>query len=451
MNNKTADFFEGREIRTLLANFLDNNFSSEELRDICFHLNPLYYKLFQWEIDYENLEGKTKKAKARELVRYVDRHGGDHSTFILLKEAIKKRSGRDWQNELNLKCPCTLLELVNLLQEFDDNQLINLFVNHGVDFGNETPVGKYKQEIRKSKVVGSILEIYKRDVVPGFIETLIKNHPELELVAALSLTEDQIVDLGLDKPITQSDYKDGQSSAEKLDTDVPPNSYQAVDVQESTATLRWLKGFGFIKEPFSDWSFNGEQDPLLEAHDGGAFVLPLEYNEVRGHPDAPGFRYIFGIAGSGKSALRRSLQSEFDRNFLYPSLAMSPKILAIEYLEHVDQRQKDVNSHIKVILQSILRKIKAMPGRFVSDTMKEIIQQLEELSDNAEPASLTRVMKLCRNGGIEGICILVDNIDAQFDEDVEVGFNRIRSLAARYDLLLTPGLMFKFFFPLRAI
>jgi hypothetical protein len=48
-----------------LRDFITRNFNDSELRDLCFDLG----------IEYENLGGDNKAAKARELVAYCQRHG----------------------------------------------------------------------------------------------------------------------------------------------------------------------------------------------------------------------------------------------------------------------------------------------------------------------------------------------------------------------------------------
>ncbi len=48
-----------------LRDFIVRNFNDNELRDLCFDLG----------IEYENLGGDNKSAKARELVAYSQRHG----------------------------------------------------------------------------------------------------------------------------------------------------------------------------------------------------------------------------------------------------------------------------------------------------------------------------------------------------------------------------------------
>jgi hypothetical protein len=48
-----------------LRDFITRNFNDSELRDLCFDLG----------IEYENLGGDNKSAKARELVAYCQRHG----------------------------------------------------------------------------------------------------------------------------------------------------------------------------------------------------------------------------------------------------------------------------------------------------------------------------------------------------------------------------------------
>ena len=48
-----------------LRDFITRNFNDSELRDLCFDL----------DIEYENLGGDNKAAKARELVAYCQRHG----------------------------------------------------------------------------------------------------------------------------------------------------------------------------------------------------------------------------------------------------------------------------------------------------------------------------------------------------------------------------------------
>ena len=51
--------------RTLLRQILINNFAESELEDLCFDLG----------LDYENLSGESKAAKARELIEYMERVG----------------------------------------------------------------------------------------------------------------------------------------------------------------------------------------------------------------------------------------------------------------------------------------------------------------------------------------------------------------------------------------
>ena len=58
---------------------LEERFSSEEIKTLCFDL----------QIDYEILEGEGKSAKARELIRYLDRR----DELDLLVNAIRKERG----------------------------------------------------------------------------------------------------------------------------------------------------------------------------------------------------------------------------------------------------------------------------------------------------------------------------------------------------------------------
>jgi hypothetical protein len=69
--------------RSKLNQILIDHFDDDELQDLCFDLN----------IDYQNLIGRGKSGKARELVRYSERHG---LTYDLVEAAYRKRSHAPW-------------------------------------------------------------------------------------------------------------------------------------------------------------------------------------------------------------------------------------------------------------------------------------------------------------------------------------------------------------------
>lgn len=68
-----------------VRNFLVSHFSDSELRDLYFDL----------AIDYDSLPGQGTKDKARELVRYVQRHG---RISELVKQCRRLRPNADWRD-----------------------------------------------------------------------------------------------------------------------------------------------------------------------------------------------------------------------------------------------------------------------------------------------------------------------------------------------------------------
>ena len=73
---------------------LDSNFNDEELRDLCFYLN----------LDYDNLSGSNKKAKARELIKLVKREGRLEE---LIAVSHRERPQVDWERFLPAKAAQT--------------------------------------------------------------------------------------------------------------------------------------------------------------------------------------------------------------------------------------------------------------------------------------------------------------------------------------------------------
>jgi hypothetical protein len=68
---------------------LDDVFNEEELRELCLKL----------DIDYDNLDAKGKRGKARELILYCKRHG---RTADLVATCAQLRFHLDWSKYMEL-------------------------------------------------------------------------------------------------------------------------------------------------------------------------------------------------------------------------------------------------------------------------------------------------------------------------------------------------------------
>ncbi len=201
--------------------------------------------------------------------------------------------------------------------------------------------------------------------------------------------------------------------------------------------LGWLKAHGFALDPFIERAFRADADPLLK-EGMPAFVEPYNFETIKGSPDNPGYPFIFAVSGGGKSSLRRRIKSVFDES-LGLNLVGAPKVLAVEYIEHDYTLDKaTLKQHIARIASLIVNEIKKRLSYNVSTKIS---------SETQARRLLKELVKECRsNGRLDGICVLVDNID-QYPGNLEEGFNRIAPLAALPDLLNLDGVFFKFMLP----
>ncbi|MCZ7542711.1 MAG: hypothetical protein M5R40_03855 [Anaerolineae bacterium] len=198
----------------------------------------------------------------------------------------------------------------------------------------------------------------------------------------------------------------------------------------------WLEAHGFAIDPFSAEAFQAETDPLFEHPGLPAFVDPPNYEEIRGRPDHPGFRYIFAPNGVGKSSLRRRMRVDFDASLAH-NLSNAPRVLAVEYLDHSYASDRaSAHDHVARIVALLANRLAIWYPRL--DFRLPTTGSAHDL--------LSRAVQVCRSGRLDGVCILVDNIRDQ-GGDLESAFNRVAALASQPELLNIPGVLFKFMFP----
>lgn len=200
--------------------------------------------------------------------------------------------------------------------------------------------------------------------------------------------------------------------------------------------LHWLRFHGFVQDPFPVEAFRAETDPLFERPGLPAFVDPPNYREIKGEPGRPGYRFIFASSGAGKTSLRRRLKRQFD-NSLALNLSGEPTVLAVEYVDHeYAPEDADAQFHIRRILDLIKKEYK----RWSLDW--------PDVSTDASLYSVLRnVAVASRDHGLDGICVLVDNLDIAGDRRQQTASRRIEALAVREDLLTVAGWMFKLMLP----
>ncbi len=197
----------------------------------------------------------------------------------------------------------------------------------------------------------------------------------------------------------------------------------------------WLQQRGFSHDPFSAAAFLAETDPLLEE----CFVYPPNYANIRGHSQNPGYKFIFAVSGGGKSSLRKRIKLEFDENLKNRFIPDEPRVLAIEYIDHDYPSDKvDAHSHVLRIVN------------LINIALKTHNLDMDLKIDNQLPSRplLTQVVRECLHSGlVDGICILIDNVNIPDDVGIEDAYRHIRALTARYDLLSLQGIIFKFILP----
>ncbi len=196
----------------------------------------------------------------------------------------------------------------------------------------------------------------------------------------------------------------------------------------------WLRAHGFVIDPFSGDAFQAETDPLFKLPKVlSAFVDPPNYEEIRGQPDNLGCRFIFAPPGGGKSSLRRRIKYDFDTQLDSGSL----KVLAVEYIEHdYPMEQIDARSHVVRIVN------------LIADALRKWFPSYDFQTPDEDTARvlLESMLRTCHDAGLDGVCVLVDNIDSQHTEGLEAAFQRIAALASR-GLLNLEGMLFKFMLP----
>jgi len=201
--------------------------------------------------------------------------------------------------------------------------------------------------------------------------------------------------------------------------------------------LEWLQMHGFVIDPFTAEAFQAETDSVLLS----AFVDPPNYEDIRGKPDQPGYRFIFASSGGGKSSLRRRIKQDFDDS-LAQNLPGSPRVLTVEYIGHdYPLDEVDAHSHVARIVRLVAKALEKW----------SVDAKIEVASKGSACSSLRNTIAACRSAGLDGVCILIDNIDVQYDQGLQTAFSRIQQLAARYDVLSIENAVFKFMLPMKLL
>lgn len=203
----------------------------------------------------------------------------------------------------------------------------------------------------------------------------------------------------------------------------------------------WLRSHGLADDPFPVESFQAETDPLFDQIGMPAFVDPLNYERIRGWPGQLGYRFIFAASGGGKSSLRRRMKRDFDES-LTRTISGTPKVLAVEYIDHdYPLDEVEAESHIVRIV------------RLIQQAAKEQSLPIDlDISEDVSPrVSLAEIAKKCKTAGLDGVYILIDNIDAQYGQGLKTAFHRIQKLATHLDLLRMKNVAFKFMLPLELL
>ncbi len=127
---------------------------------------------------------------------------------------------------------------------------------------------------------------------------------------------------------------------------------------QTTRRGEWLRSNGFQEDPFDPEAVRAEADRLLRV---GAFISFDYYDSVKGRPDTPGPRFIFGKRGGGKTAFRIQISRDFDDTLQNDE----ERILSIEYtdfdpvLERANHNPKEVRPrhHVEQIVSLIVQRL----------------------------------------------------------------------------------------------
>jgi hypothetical protein len=127
----------------------------------------------------------------------------------------------------------------------------------------------------------------------------------------------------------------------------------------------WLKleEHGFVRDPFNPEAVRAEADTLITLiDDPDAFVEFPYFNSIKGTPQSPGPRFIFGGRGGGKTALRLDLFQTFEEEI---STKVEDPILAVVYNNFdtvLELAQHDVTKvrlryHVEYIVALIVQRL----------------------------------------------------------------------------------------------
>ncbi len=202
----------------------------------------------------------------------------------------------------------------------------------------------------------------------------------------------------------------------------------------------WLREHGFQTDPFPWNSFTAENDPFFSPSGMSAYVDVNSHNldEVYGTPESQGYRFLLFPSGGGKTSLRRRIISQFDNRFTH-DFAKLPKVLAVEYIDHKYGLDKSsARFHVERI------------GNLINEKLSDLCFDSQfDFSPRASARKLTEeLLKKCRSIGIDGVCVVIDNIKDNTAERFQANWTRIESLI-HSDLLNMEGLIIKFILPKR--
>lgn len=357
---------------------------------------------------------------------------------FLIAEMSSQNLDINWQTDLQINGLYPLSDLIHvLINEFDKAQIGELFQAVDIDY---TSSGIYSQHHRDVTTYG-ILELWRSDKLDKFIMQAAKKYPE-----QFRLIQSQIDTL----PIEVSAQGSGELKTVKDQQNPEPISQSHQDA----LLFLWLqKKHRFTQNPFRYDSFHAEQDPIFlwwSTKTIEPFVRFPNYEEdIKGKSVLEsGARFILGDSGTGKTLLYRHLANDFNVS-LGINLENQPQILAVKHIGYLDyEKIINVNDHARLIVYSMWYQI-IKHKQFVARKEKLIsrLKKLaldEKLTANNIFEEMTNIGQLI---GLKGICVLVDITNVKSDDNLETGFQRIKGLATRYDLLTIPGLIFKFFLP----
>lgn len=403
--------------------------------------NKVWFKQLVELFNLKNykLEKRTRANTAVIVLEIATRETSDADLRALAGKVVEKYDDTDfsWQDELLIEAtPYKLAELIQAMTDyFKEPDLSKLLNQYGFNYY------KLPGDTKRAKLIYCILELWHQ----GQKERLTR------LVDEVCKKIGHVVPNLCPESVEQENVT---STKQPPDGEQKFESHLLTDYEESPDDLfKWLrkKDNQFIRHPFPATPFFAEVDPLFLYSNPAmsGFVPPIDYEEtIKGSPTRPGSRFILGAPGTGKSLLCRYLENDFNHS-LEINLGEKTCVLALKYSNYLDyDNNLNAHDHTRLIVYSVWYQIKKYE-QLISDKKK--VAQFTELASDENLSAYTRFTEMIHLGhsiGLAGVCVLVDFVNSRNAHNLETGFQRILSLATRYDLLTIPGLMFKFLLPI---